>query len=71
MVGYLAANDRLKGAFDHVRWDGVLEHLRSIGYRGRMFRLFQSYLSDRYIRVVTGGVYSTERNGTERRGMMD
>ena len=43
----------IKGAFDHVRWDGVLEHLRSIGCRGRMFRLFQSYLSDRYIRVVT------------------
>jgi len=43
----------IKGAFDHVRWDGLLEHLRSIGCRGRMFRLFQSYLSDRYIRVVT------------------
>ena len=42
----------IKGAFDHVRWDGVLEHLRSIGCHGRMFRLFQSYLSDRYIRVV-------------------
>jgi len=43
----------IKGAFDHVRWDGVLEHLRSIGCRGRMFRLFQSYLSNRFIRVVT------------------
>ena len=43
----------IKGAFDHVRWDGVLEHLQSIGCRGQMYRLFQSYFSDRYIRVVT------------------
>ena len=43
----------IKGAFDHVRWDGLLKHLWSIGCRGRVFRLFESYLSDRYIRVVT------------------
>ena len=36
-----------------MRWDGVLEHLRSIGCCGQMYRLFQSYFSDRYIRVVT------------------
>ena len=43
----------IKGAFDHVRWNGVLEHLRSIGCRNRMYPLFQSYLSDRltYISV--------------------
>ena len=43
----------IKGAFDHMRWDGLLKHLWSIGCRGRVFRLFESYLSDRYIRVVT------------------
>ena len=43
----------MKRAFDHVRWDGLLEHFRSIGFRGQMFRLFQSYLSNSYIRVVT------------------
>ena len=42
----------IEGAFGHVGWDGVLEHFRSIGCRGRMYRLFQSYFSDRYIRVV-------------------
>ena len=36
-----------------MRWDGVLEHLRSIGCRGRVFRLLQSYLPNRYIKVVT------------------
>ena len=36
-----------------MRSDGVLEHLRSIGCRGRVFRLFQCRLSDRYIKVVT------------------
>ena len=30
-----------------------MEHLRSIGCRGRVFRLFQSYLPDRYLKVVT------------------
>ena len=36
----------IKGAFDHVRWDGLLEHLQSIGCCGKVFRLFQSYLSN-------------------------
>ena len=43
----------IKGAFDHVRWDGLLEHLRSIGCCDKVFRLFQSYLTNRYIKVVT------------------
>ena len=43
----------IKGAFDHVRWDGLLKHLRSIGYCDKVFHLFQSYLSNRYIKVVT------------------
>ena len=36
-----------------MRWDGLSEHLRSIGCCSRVFRLFQSYLSNRYIKVVT------------------
>jgi len=43
----------IKGAFDHVCWKGLLAHLWSIGFRGTVFRLFESYLSDRYIKVVT------------------
>ena len=46
------ASDDIKGAFNHVRWDGLLEHLWSIGCHGRVFHLFKS-LSDQYIRVVT------------------
>ena len=36
-----------------MQWDGLLEHLWSIGCRCRVFCLFKSYLSDRYIMVVT------------------
>ena len=36
-----------------MRWDGVLEHLRSIDCHGRVFHLLQSYLPNRYIKVVT------------------
>ena len=36
-----------------MRWNGLLEHLWSIGCRGREFHLFKSYLSDQNIRVVT------------------
>ena len=43
----------IKGAFDSVWWRGLLAHLWSIGFRDRTFRLFESYLSNRYIRVVT------------------
>ena len=43
----------IEGAFDHVQWDGLLDHLWSIGFCGRVFHLFESYLSDRYIKVVT------------------
>ena len=43
----------IKGAFDHVCWKGVLAHLWSIGFRDNVFCLFESYLSDRYIKVVT------------------
>ena len=43
----------IKGAFHHVRWDSLLDHLGSIGCRSKDFYLLKSYLSDRYIRVVT------------------
>lgn len=42
----------IKRAFDHVQWDGILEHFRSIGCRGWMHSLYQSYSPNRYIRVV-------------------
>ena len=43
----------IKGAFDSVWWKGLLAHLWSIGFCEKAFRLFESYLSNRYIRVVT------------------
>ena len=42
----------IKGAFDSVWWRGLLAHLWSIGFRNKAFTLFESYLSNRYIRVV-------------------
>jgi len=39
----------IKGAFDSVWWKGLLAHLWSIGFRDKTFRLFESYLSNRYI----------------------
>ena len=43
----------IKEAFDHVQWDGLLEHLWSISYCGRVFHLFEYYSSNWYIKVVT------------------
>ena len=43
----------IKGAFDSVWWKGLLAHLWSIIFCGKIFRLFQSYLSNHFIRVVT------------------
>ena len=43
----------IKGAFDSVWWRGLLAHLWSIGFRDKVFQLFESYLSNRFIRVVT------------------
>jgi hypothetical protein len=48
----------VKGAFDKVWWQGLLEHLRSIGVCGRALRLIQNYLSDRFLVVVAGGEQS-------------
>jgi len=43
----------IKGIFDHVQWDGLFEHLWSIGCHDRVLHFFKSYLSDQYIKVVT------------------
>jgi len=43
----------IKGAFDHVCWKGFLAHLWSTRFGGDIFHLFELYLSDRYIKVVT------------------
>ena len=43
----------IKGAFDSVWWKGLLAHLWSVGFRDKAFGLFQSYLSNRFIRVVS------------------
>jgi len=42
----------IKRAFDSVWWRRLPAHLWSIGFRDKLFRLFQSYLSN-FIRVVT------------------
>ena len=43
----------IKGEFDNVWWRGLLAHLQSIGVRDKVFSLFESYLSNQFIRVVT------------------
>ena len=43
----------IKGAFDSVWWKGLLAHLWIVGFHDKAFELFQSYLSNRFIRVVT------------------
>ena len=44
-----------KGAFDKVWWRGLLAHLWSVGLRSRAYRLFENYLSNRALVVVTNG----------------
>ena len=48
----------IKGAFDRVWWRGLLDHIYSIGIRGKAFSLLKSYLSDRNFVVVTNGEQS-------------
>jgi len=38
-----------KGAFGSVWWRGLLAHLWIIGFHDKVFRLFQLYLSNRFI----------------------
>ena len=49
----------IKGAFDHIWWDGLLQHLSCIGIQGKAFALFQSYLSNRYLYVVANAKESS------------
>ena len=42
----------IKGAFDRIWWNGLLQHLCCIGICSKAFALFQSYLSNRYLYVV-------------------
>ena len=41
-----------KEAFDSVWWSGVLTHLWSIDFCGKVFKLFESYLSNHFVRVA-------------------
>jgi len=43
----------IKGTFVSVWWRGLLSHLRSVGFQDKAFQLFESYSSNRYIRVFT------------------
>jgi len=45
-------------AFDKVYHRGLLFKLKQIGISGKLFKLLESYLSDRYHRVVINGVCS-------------
>ena len=45
----------IKGAFDRIWWNGLLNHLCSIGFHQRAYSLMESYLSDRYLFVVANG----------------
>ena len=45
----------INGAFDRIWWNGLLNHLWSIGFRQRAYSLMESYLSDRYLFVVANG----------------
>ena len=43
----------IKGAFDRVWWRGLLAHLWSISFHDKVFQLFESYLSNPFMQVVT------------------
>ena len=43
----------IKGTFDSVWWRGLLAHLHSIDFCDKVISLFESYLSNRFIQVVT------------------
>ena len=45
----------IRGAFDSVWWGGLLQHLKSVGLRGKAYCLLSSYLCDRYLFVVAHG----------------
>ena len=45
----------IRGAFDSVWWNGLLQHLWSVELRGRVYKLMCSYLSNRTLFVVAHG----------------
>ena len=49
----------INGAFDRIWWNGLLNHLWSIGFRQRAYSLMESYLSDKYLFVVANGLDSS------------
>ena len=50
----------IKGAFDRIWWNGLLQHLSCIGVCGKAFALFRSYLSNRYLYVVANAKESSQ-----------
>ena len=50
----------IRGAFDSVWWDGLLQHLWSVGLRGKAYCLLRSYLCDRRLFVVVCGHTSSQ-----------
>jgi len=42
----------IRGAFDSIWWNGLLQHLWSVGLRGRVYKLICSYLNNRALFVV-------------------
>ena len=49
----------IKGAFDHIWWSSLLQHLDCIGVHSKAFVLFQSHLSNRYLHVVVNAKESS------------
>ena len=49
----------IKGAFNYIWWNSLLQHLSCIGACGKAFALFQSYLSNRYLYVVANAKESS------------
>ena len=49
--GFVALD--IKGAFDSVWWSGLLAHLWSIRFCDKVFQLYESYLLNCFIQVVT------------------
>ena len=51
----------IRGAFDSVWWNRLLQHLWSVGMRGKAYCLLCSYLCDRTLFVVAHGDTSSQR----------
>ena len=51
----------IRGAFDSIWWNGLLQHLWSVGLWGSVYKLMCSYLSNRTLFVVTHGDTSSKR----------